>query len=547
MGGIPLGFWMDNAHFIVFALVGLGLFATAWLHFDSYKGKPAKNMLLRSVGFFLLALWALISATGFEYVWLHYVTLAFEVIGLILITIGFYLEPIPEIPRSTKAEKTPINKEENNILKKDITAKKENDKSKFAVVLIVGGIVDKLTIILWILACWRIWLLAYRYMIKDLRGLSWAFLFFVLARFVSLAEIFRDSNNVFVFNLTREYSYLWGLETILMLVAAIILIRWVFFYIRFRLAPQMVITITTITFVIFIIAAVSFTGFLFSASEKNSIEALGRSAAMFEFSLKELASQNVLAAYGIAQRDAITEAAAENNVEMAAEGLGDPLKDINVGGAALTNRSGEVLAAKGSVAKVGDSLIDDPAVKLTLEGKITSTYTLTKLQDVDQLVVRSAYPVVKDAKAEGVVVVDSPVDQAFVDTVKEVTDLDVAINAGLFHSATTIQDKNGRLIAGTAITNESVKKLINNEQKKVWIWSGDERLVSRDYLVSYRSLMNADKTNVASIMVAQSLQSIVDQIAYSMSMAYLISVVLMLLSLFPLIVIARAITRSLKA
>lgn len=533
MQSLPLNFWLENAHFIIYALAALGLFAAGWLNFDSYRQKPDKKILFRALGFFILALWALAISTGYDMVWLAYAMFFAELIGIGLVAVGFYMEPIPRRPGQSEPGSR------KNSVKRPVSL----------AVLPLSPLkltIFNLPIIGWLLVLIRVWKFATVGLLKDFLGLRTAILFFFLSRVVSLAEFFSGSDNPWVFNLTKEFSYLWMLENLFVLIAAIVLVRWVFFYIHFRPAPQMYITFVTVSFIVFIISTVAFTGSLFNLSQNDSIISLKRSAAVFEFTLKELKNQTNLAAYSLSQRDEVIAGASNNNVEEAKEGLGDPVKDLNVGGAAITNRAGEVLAVVGSYINVGESLVNDPAVFRSLEGEATQSFITEQLLDADEIVVRAAFPIVVDAKVQGSVVVDYPIDQAFVDNVREVTNLDVSINTGIVHAATTFLDKNNRRITGTLITNQEVIEL-TEDRKEIWAWSGSERLVDQPYLTAYRSLANADNINIGSVLVGQSKYDIIGQIDYSIRLTFSVAIILILVSLFPLYFISRKISKSIKA
>ncbi len=528
MDALPLNFWLENARFVIYVLAALGFFAAGWLNYDSHKGKSDSKMLLRALGFFVLVLWALTASTGFEMEWAKYVVLGLEFLGISLLAIGFYIEAAPVRPKK----------------------KAPGASGGSAAVLALPmyqNVALGIPVLVWLLTLIRVWSFATKGLIKDFLGLRTAILFIFLSRLVSLAYLFSDSSNVIIFNLTREFSYLWMLENFLLLIGVIILIKWAFYYLSFRAAPQLYISFVAVSIIVFVISTVVFTGFLFSASQENSINNLKKSGAIFEYSIKELQRQNNLAAYSLSQRDLIVEAVVENDVSKAKEGLGNPVADLNVGGAAVTNRAGEVLAVAGSYIEVGESLVADPAVVKTLEGNLTSSIILEQLQDVEQVVARSAYPIVVDARVTGAVVVDFPIDQVFIDTIKEVTKLDVSINAGKVHTATTFLDQNDRRITGTEITNSSVLNLIENHSKEPWTWSGNEKLVDQTYITVYRSLSDADNINVGSFLVGQSRQEIVDQIDQSIKLTFLVTSLLIIISLVPLYLLSRSISRAAQA
>lgn len=60
-------FWLQNIHFAIEVFVALVCFATAWLYIDSWGTKKEFKTLIRALGFFTLALWAVISVISTEF------------------------------------------------------------------------------------------------------------------------------------------------------------------------------------------------------------------------------------------------------------------------------------------------------------------------------------------------------------------------------------------------------------------------------------------------------------------------------------------------
>lgn len=558
MFDIPINFWLGNLHFVILVAAALGFFSAGWLNLDSHRQTPETKMLVRAIGFFVIAFWFLLSASGYLFGEKNWILACIELIGVAILAIGFYIEPLPEIPGSTD------HSNKNQVLinlrswylsffqpnpSKGDKAKDQDKKHPSFVMFSLPSLVIyiiKLPIVIWGVLLVRVWAFSTKGLIKDFLGLRNALIFILLSRILSLADIFSGSSNIVIFNLTRQYSYFWIAENTLMLIGVAILLKWIFYYLSFRPAPKLFITFITFSISIFVVSTVLFTGFLYSAQQKNILETLRKNAAVFDFTIKELKMQNELAAYSIAQRQPVIDGATENKADLAASGLGNPIKDLKVGGEAITNRSGEVLATSGSYISAGESLVNDPTIAQALQGKVVSSLVIEHLLDTDQIVARSSYPIVKDAKVYGVAVTDFPIDQAFVDNVKELTKLDVTINIGDVHNATTFVDYNQRRISGTKITNQDVLKLITEGQKSAWAWAGTERVGSLAYSTVYRSLADSDNINIASLMVGQSQKEAIDEISSSIRLTFISISVLILISLLPLYFVAKSISKVQK-
>jgi len=60
-------FWFKSLHFSVELFVALAAFAAAWIYLDSYSVKKQTFLPFKIVGFFLLALAAVLNATGISH------------------------------------------------------------------------------------------------------------------------------------------------------------------------------------------------------------------------------------------------------------------------------------------------------------------------------------------------------------------------------------------------------------------------------------------------------------------------------------------------
>ena len=519
---IPVQFWLQNAHFVLYVFAALGLFAVGWLNLDTYRGKPELKMMFRAVGCLVLALWALIMGAQFSLDWVQTALVLLEGVGIAALVVGFYLEPVPVIP----ADRSGRRSEQSALLPISFS-------TSWALLPVLG----------WIAVWWRVFLFSTKGLLRNYRGLASALAFFAFARLLSLASLFRSTDNVMIFNLTREYSGIWIVEHIALFIGAVLLLRWAFYYLSFRPIPQVFISFVATSLVVTVLTTVAFTSFLYGLTQRNSIVSLQRAAAVFEFSLNELKRQTSLSAYSIASRASIVEAVAQNEPAATAVALGDPLKEVGIGTMLVTNRSGEILAAVGSDRTVGESMVDVPIVSRALQGNTLDTTTTREQLDSRQLIVRSAYPIVRNATVLGVVIADYPVDQAFLDTVKAVTRLDVSLNIRREHFATTLVDENGRRITGTLITNSEVNTLIDTRRES-WTWAGSEKLVDQDYLTAYRSLQDVDNTIIGSLMVGQDKIDLLDDVDRSLSLTFLSCSIILLLSLLPLHRVAVSVARA---
>jgi hypothetical protein len=158
--------------------------------------------------------------------------------------------------------------------------------------------------------------------------------------------------------------------------------------------------------------------------------------------------------------------------------------------------------------------------------------------------VRAAVPIKSGDKVIGATVVALLLDNNFLDGVKKLTGLEMGVYGGEVLSATTISDLKGvtRPI-GTKETNESVlnKVLIKGED-----FSGVVSLLNTSYFAVYHPLKDIDNEEVGMLLAGRPSSSIFETAGKSIELTFMVTVILMILSVFPSYFVARYIFNQLK-
>jgi phosphoglycerol transferase MdoB-like AlkP superfamily enzyme len=76
--------------------------------------------------------------------------------------------------------------------------------------------------------------------------------------------------------------------------------------------------------------------------------------------------------------------------------------------------------------------------------------------------------------------------------------------------------------------------------------SGTERVIQKPYVVAYRSITDPDNVVIGSLMVGQDKNQLEKQIEQSVDLTFLTITILIVLSLLPISLISRVLSRSLK-
>ena len=192
----------------------------------------------------------------------------------------------------------------------------------------------------------------------------------------------------------------------------------------------------------------------------------------------------------------------------------------------------------------GDSISGDLLVKRSLIGLNQSTISVLQGVGIPVVEVKSAVDVVVNGQIQGVVIATIELDSGFVDKVKSSTKLESAIYANNILTATTLTTPgNNEKLTGTKLTNKKITKqvLINGNN-----YHGEIVLNNQGMIGSILPIKDVDGSTIGMLVVAEPDSNILILAGKSIQTAFLITPVLILLSILPLAFITRKISRQLE-
>src|SRR5438034_7940158 len=246
---LQIQFFLQNAHFALNMFAALVMFAVAWLYFDAWLINRKLTNALLVAGYFLLSISFLFHAITVEVTILEgftigtlsidVVSMVVQAIGFIMVIIGVLMDPLQEKPHYSQ-QATP----------------------KTAAVLIPGFIsITELSAYFLPSLCLGVAIVYLRRattgMEKHVRTVSIAFFVLTVSEIVSSGHIFRQSNNVFIYNLLAPFGTLWIIEHLMLLIGICIFFKWILQYLLERLQTQLCLLITALVIGIFLIPTVS--------------------------------------------------------------------------------------------------------------------------------------------------------------------------------------------------------------------------------------------------------------------------------------------------
>lgn len=515
--------FFNIAGFSLSVFIAFVFFAAGLLYFDSWNvDKLKKAPLIRSIGFFLLAIAATAHSVTLSLPLVATLTELFKIAGLATIFLSLIKEPIPHAPK----------------------------KEKLALVIplvlpVLNSALVPLSAVLMLLIA--IWYLrqSTEGKEKQRRFAALAFFFLALAEFVSAAYFWADTTNVFWSKLLAQFGVVWSIEHIFELIGITILAIWIWGYIRFRLNIQLFVTTVALTLSIFLITTFFFTFLLLRNLENDALSHLKIDIRVVQYAIEQLQKEALASTTAVAENSDVKTAVINKNTNDLYNLTSKLMLSYNASDLAVTDTSGRVIMRGEDKENVGDTLVFDPTVVSALKGHSLATVITLGGAIAPQIQIKAAVPFYNGQSLLGVISSGFWIDSAFVDGVKEVTGLDVAVFGGNKRAATTFvaADNKTRLI-GTLETNKDVLSQVLQEGQ---IYTGASNVLNQPYYIAYAPLKTFGNKPIGMLFVGEPQTTLFAAAQKSIDLTFLSSIILMILSIIPAFLLARYIKENLEA
>lgn len=555
---MSLQFLSQTGHFALNLFAALVFFATFWLYFDAWLIRKENKELIKWIGCLILSLSFILHATVIEQSVFGSsvfgqsalgIAVLVRLIGYVAMVIGQLIDPLQPIPElgGLKTEQASVGQgwvttkiEDSVPTPKETRSKKATatKKTKTAIILNLSGLATALSQLQFVLPVASFVLGSFylhrvvKGLEKHLRPIAIAFLVLAGAELLSLASFLRGSSNLLVHNLSASFGPIWFIEHVTLLIAVLILGRWIWRYLLTRLQTQLIMLFTAATMVIFLLTTVGFTYLIFRNIEQESLANLTTAVNVLDFALVSKKNETLSVAETLADNPDVITAVVEKNHDKLATLTTDFLKTKKQSILIITTADGQVLLRADNPARWGDSISENLQFKRASIGTASSSVTTQEGVVATNLAITSVTPVRDSSNTiVGVVFVGVTIDNAFVDGIKKATGLDTAVYADNVRSATTFiaSDGKSRLI-GIKQENEKVKQQVLKEGK---IFRGSIKLLNTPYLSVYAPLKDVDNTIVGMLFVGKPSISLLATASRSIESTFLIAAVILVISVFP--------------
>ncbi len=519
-------FFLENAHFSLNLLAALVLFATMWLYFDAWVSRKTLRDGLKILGLLSLTFSFLIHATFIESTFLTdpilsgdlnmKLVMITKILGYLLLIIGLVLDPLQDHPKLTAALALP------------------------------AAPLSLLPITIPILAV----IVAFLYLRRATLGLenhlkpvSLAFYVMAVYELLCLSDSLKDTTSFSLFQLVTPFGPYWFIQHAFLLIAIVILGRWVFSYLLKRLQTQLFILSSTAVLVIFMLTTITFTGLLLKNLQDETLSRLGTDAKVLQFAIDSKKSSSLSDAQVLAQNPQIVSAIKEKTPGLLPTLSENFLLTKNLSFLTILSDTSQVLARGEDKERIGDSLSEDPLVKRALLGESNSSIGTKDGVLSPEVSVRAFAPIKDEGRIIGAVVTGTNIDNAFVDGVKSATSLEAAIYGDNVLSASTLVAEGGKSrFIGVKEESKTIKTTVLQKGEP---YQGDTNILNTPYFGAYLPLKDIDGNPTGMLFVGKPQAGVLQAASRSIELTFLVAVALIVLSTIPAFLISKFMVKQL--
>jgi len=528
-------FVLENLHFAINLLASLIFFAIAWLYLDAWLGRKTLKEFLRWVGFLLLSLSFLISAISVETSMLRYSTLGINLITIFLIVtkIPGYILIIYSLVLDPLQPKPELNEKMGAFL---VIPEVFN----FSIVIALSFFYPVLAAVVGLLYLRR----ATVGLENHLKPVALGFFILSISEFLSLFNVLAKTSNVDLYNLVAPFGPIWIVALLATLISILVMRGWIFSYLLKRLQSQLFMIFTTTIVIIFVLVTVSFTFLLLKNLQDETLAQLQTNVKVLNFTVDSRKAESLSDSQVLAQNQQVIAALAEKSRPKLNDLAQSYLLTKKQSFLVITSETGQVLARGEDRERVGDSLSDDPLIKRALLGQSATSIITKDGVLAPEIYVASATPITQNGTVLGVVMTGTIMDNAFVDGVKNATGLEAGLYADNVLSATTLLSSDGKSRPlGIKEENKDVKDQVLIKGQP---FVGGLSILNTSYFVADLPVKDVDNSIVGMLSVGRLQASLLSAAGHSIELTFLVTVILLVLSILPVLLISRYLTKQLK-
>lgn len=514
----------EYAQFALHTLTGLVLLASAWLYVDALCERKNRSIVLETVGFALLALSFFLQATVLQSALLGgggdqgatrtTLALAVRIAGYGALFLGAIFDVIPKKPRSAR------------IILPILAI--PPDVFFFLPAILAFGVGSRFL---------------YRALVgleDHIRPVAYAFFCLEAMEIVRLGRLFLATDNSQIYLLVRPFGLLWLLGFVLQTLATLILLRWVFRYLLRQFVPQLVIVLVTVIFSIFLLTTLIFSFVLVTNLREELSKQLETTAAVVKMAIDQKMSEN----------SALLSIAVQNDRALGLLQKPSPALDqwiftiaeeLSFTHVSALDLNGNVLSAGRSGETVAEQ--SDEAIL----SRIKRGESVTGMYNVDygagpQIELRIGVPVIANATASAALLAYQTLDQSFLAEMTENTGLILALYAD-----TKLVSVNSHLRRPDESLDimETKKEILTSIFIDAERYTGEITIDQTPLLGTMLPLFDAEYRPIGMLFVGREQSGLFETLAKSITLTFMVTSALLVLSVGISYGIAKAIAAQL--
>ncbi|MFZ2886513.1 MAG: cache domain-containing protein [Minisyncoccia bacterium] len=495
--GVSFAFLANSIHFALEITGAVAFLMAAWLAIDTYRLRAEGSVLVRAVGFGFSAVACALHALNVENDLVAYLTAIIFIVGYFLILTSFF--------------------------------KREELHMQAVLVLpaytLWSGYLSGATAVL-------LGAIAYFSFEKGRREFnhSWypfslAFLFLAIGAIGAAWNIGHRVNVIFTIGHCAE------------LIGFALLAKWVWQYLQLRLRESLVLIFISAALFLSTVVTLAFSTILISQITSDTEKNLLTNVQVLDLAVHGLHEEARAKTILLSRDEALAAALSANDLARLEEIAEVALESESLGFVTITDAHGAVLVRAHALSRRGDSLIGERAVEEALQN---NAFVTIEESPVEKLSIRAAAPVFAEREIIGVVVAGYPLDNAFVDSIRRVTGLEMFIYQDESIAATALANDGRTRLTDVPLTNGVHAAIF--ERGEATTERSDLR--GRSFLASYLPLKNGDGKTIGALSAAKPEQDLLD-IENATNRLTLITVLLIMLVLaYPTYAFTRRLTEG---
>ncbi len=502
-------------HYAVHLFGAVVYFAAGWLYLDAYT-KKHPYLKLRIAGLFILSISSLFEGMTLPLFGLegegeslksilHYIV---PIIGYLCIFLSFPFDPIQKRPSYAV-----------------VSVFTTSFKNAVMSLVPVGSLS-----------------VAVMYFTHVAEGLEWhlllpaiSFSIITVAEIIhAIQSIFSSTQIAYVLDLIRPFGLFWWAEHIILLFGFIVLIRWVFWYLLKSFEMQVVfISTVSVALVTFIIT----TFFVYHLSNSLLLEIshqVTQSVKVFSFSIESKKREAIADARFIAADDALIQAIQKRNDTEISRILEKYTISRGIRGLLLTNAQGKILVSSDSEHIFSDANVYQAIVSQAKIGGESGEMVALPGISSHMLYMLAAVPIVSENSTIGSILLAYSLDTAVTQGIKKELGLEGGLFAGDRLSVTSMRTADAPV--GMRETDAGIISRVLGEGKR---FEGLVVYNTTEYLGAYEPIVNSTGNPIGMMYVGRPIADVFAILAQAIQATYFASTVLLLLSVFPALYLAK--------